>query len=74
MSWVKKCKLPAIEAIQYNGQSCIKLNDLWQVLEIQRLDSILFASLFSSFFFLLVYSIFRTRIRSQGKVTGHTET
>ena len=26
--WVKKYKLLAIEAIQYNGQLCIELNDL----------------------------------------------
>ena len=32
MNWVKKCKLPAIEAIQYNGQLCLKLKDLWQAL------------------------------------------
>ena len=29
MNWVKKCKLPAIEAIHYNSHSYIKLNDLW---------------------------------------------
>ena len=29
---VKKWKLPATEALQYNGQSYIELNDLWQAL------------------------------------------
>ena len=29
MNWVKKCKLPAIEAIQYKGHLCIKLENLW---------------------------------------------
>ena len=29
MSWVKKYKILAIEAIQYNGQLCIGLNNLW---------------------------------------------
>ena len=28
MSWIKKYKLLAIEAIQYNGQLCIELNNL----------------------------------------------
>ena len=28
MNQVKKCKLPAIKTIQYNGQPCIELNDL----------------------------------------------
>ena len=32
MNWVKKHKLPAIEAIQFNGQSYTKLNDLWDAL------------------------------------------
>jgi len=32
MNWIKKQKMPAIEALQYNGCSCIKLEDLWQVL------------------------------------------
>ena len=31
MNWVKKKKLPAIKAIQYNGHLCIKLKDLWNV-------------------------------------------
>ena len=34
MNWVKKHKLPAIEAIQHNGQLCIKLEDLWQALHL----------------------------------------
>ena len=29
MNWVKKCKLPAIKAIQYEGHLCIELEDLW---------------------------------------------
>jgi len=29
MNWVKKCKLPVVEAIQYKGHPCIKLEDLW---------------------------------------------
>ena len=32
MNWVKKRKLLAIEAIQYNRQPYIKLNDLWNAL------------------------------------------
>ena len=32
MNWVNKCKLPAIETVKYNGQLCLELNDLWQVL------------------------------------------
>jgi len=28
MNWVKKRKLPAIKAIQYEGHLCIKLEDL----------------------------------------------
>jgi len=28
MNWVNKCKLPAIEAIKYNGQHCLELDDL----------------------------------------------
>ena len=32
MNWVKKQKLPAIEAIQFNGQLYIKLEDLWDIL------------------------------------------
>ena len=32
MNWVKKWKLLAIKAIQFNGQYCIKLDDLWNVL------------------------------------------
>ena len=29
MNWVKKCKLPAIEALQHNGCPYIELEDLW---------------------------------------------
>ena len=32
MNWVKKHKLPAIEAIQYTSQPCLKLEDLLQAL------------------------------------------
>jgi len=32
MNWVKKRKLPAIKAIQYNSCLCIKLEELWDVL------------------------------------------
>ena len=32
MNWVKKRKLPMIEAIQYNGHPCIKLKELWDAL------------------------------------------
>ena len=32
MNWVKKHKLSAIEAIKYNGQPYIELDDLWQAL------------------------------------------
>ena len=32
MNWVKKHKLPAIKAIKYNGQPCIKLDNLWDTL------------------------------------------
>jgi len=32
MDWIKKWKLLAIEAVQYNGQPCIELDDLWQAL------------------------------------------
>jgi len=28
MNWVKKCKLSAVEAIQYEGHPCIELEDL----------------------------------------------
>jgi len=34
MNWIKKCKLLAIEAIQYNSQSCIEIDDLWQALHL----------------------------------------
>ena len=32
MNWVKKCKLPTVEAIQYKGCPYIKLEDLWNAL------------------------------------------
>ena len=32
MNWVKKRKLPAIEAIKYNGRLYIEIKDLWQAL------------------------------------------
>ena len=32
MNWVKKYKLPAVEAIQYEGRPYIKLEDLWNAL------------------------------------------
>ena len=32
MNWVNKHKLPAIEAIKYNSQQCLKLGNLWNAL------------------------------------------
>jgi len=32
MSWVKQCKLSAVEAIWYQGLSCNSLLDLWHAL------------------------------------------
>jgi hypothetical protein len=32
MEWVKQCKLPACEAIQYQGQPCHTLESLWDAL------------------------------------------
>jgi len=32
MNWVKKHKLPVVEAIQYEGYPCIELEDLWNAL------------------------------------------
>jgi len=32
MNWVKKCKLPTTEALQYIKHSYTELEDLWQVL------------------------------------------
>jgi len=32
MNWVKTCKLPAIEAIQYEGYLYIELEGLWNAL------------------------------------------
>jgi len=34
MKWINKWKLPAIEAIKYNGQLCLNINDLWQALHL----------------------------------------
>jgi len=34
MSWVKQCKLPAVEAIRYQGLSCNSLPDLWHALHL----------------------------------------
>ena len=32
MNWVNKCKLPAVEAIKYDNQSCLSLDSLWNAL------------------------------------------
>ena len=32
MNWVNKHKLPTIEAIKYNNQQCLNIDDLWNVL------------------------------------------
>ena len=32
MNWVNKQKLPAIKAIRYNNQPCLKINNLWHAL------------------------------------------
>ena len=34
MSWVNKCKLPAIEAIKYNNQLYLTIDDLWNMLHL----------------------------------------
>jgi len=34
MNWIKKCKIPTIEVIQYNGKPYIELDDLWQTLHL----------------------------------------
>ena len=34
MSWVKQCKLPAVEAIQYQGLFYNTLPDLWHALHL----------------------------------------
>jgi len=34
MNWIKKYKLLAIEALQFNKQLCIEISDLWQVLHL----------------------------------------
>jgi len=32
MNWVNKHKLPAVEAIKYNDQSCLSIEELWNTL------------------------------------------
>ena len=32
MNWMKKKKLSVVEAIKYNGNLCLKIEDLWQAL------------------------------------------
>ena len=32
MNWVNKCKLPTIEAIKYNNQQCLDIDNLWNAL------------------------------------------
>jgi len=32
MNWINKCKLPAIEAIKYDGQLCFSPDSLWSAL------------------------------------------
>jgi len=32
MNWVKKHKLPAVEAIKYNNCPCLEIDDLWHAL------------------------------------------
>jgi len=34
MNWINKRKLPAIEAIKYNGCFCIEIDDLWLALHL----------------------------------------
>jgi len=34
MSWVNKCKLPAIKAIKYNNQQYLTIDDLWNALHL----------------------------------------
>ena len=34
INWVYKHKLPAIEAVKYNGQLCLEINDLWYTLHL----------------------------------------
>ena len=34
MNWVKKYKLLAIKAIQFNGRPCIEIDNLWQTLHL----------------------------------------
>ena len=32
MNWINKCKLPAIEAIKYDGKPCLIPDSLWRAL------------------------------------------
>ena len=32
INWVNKCKLPTIEAIKYNNQQCLDIDNLWNAL------------------------------------------
>jgi len=34
MNWVNKCKLLPIEAVKYNGQPCLEIDNLWQTLHL----------------------------------------
>ena len=34
MNWVNKHKLLAIEAVKYNSQPCLEINNLWQALHL----------------------------------------
>jgi len=57
MNWVKKCKLPTMEAIKYDNQPCLTLDSLWnafhslfntafyQQIDIEILDKIIDKSL-----------------------------
>ena len=32
MNWIKKHKLPAVEAIKYNNHLCLEIDNLWHAL------------------------------------------
>jgi len=32
MNWISKCKLPAVEAIKFNNQPCLEIDNLWNAL------------------------------------------
>jgi len=34
MNWINKCKLPAVEVVKYNGNTCLEIEDLWHVLHL----------------------------------------